>query len=340
MTGPNIHLDATVGCFFAGILLSVIFYGVTCAQTLFYVSEYSKDRWLMKGLVTLLFVLDTAITMADLDILWGYTVTNHSNPLALFALTDSFLVDYALSAVTVLLVQCWYMRNVWQFLSQRWYKIPLTAVCLMLALTSCACSLASVYLGNIDRTVPGIFVATKIPASLQTVSASVTDIYITVALTLVLRGERTGFKHTETLIRKLITYAINRGALTTALQIGQFLTYVSLPDTTFVWAIFHFVGCKAYVNSLLAILNARHYLQVRGGTGETTGGISAQEIALESLRGQRTQGHSFKQSRNSRPAPRHLPNQAIITLTTTTEVLGDDGIPVLESDKFHSEGRA
>lgn len=78
------------------------FYGVTCAQVLFYVSEYSTDRWWMKSIVSvyafpalcvlilikvalLLYtlcsvrrissaegfknsVLDTATTMADLDV--------------------------------------------------------------------------------------------------------------------------------------------------------------------------------------------------------------------------------------------------------------------------------
>ncbi|KAH9841075.1 uncharacterized protein C8Q71DRAFT_437647 [Rhodofomes roseus] len=258
----------------------------------------------MKSMVALLFILDTGTTMADLDVLWGYIVGSHGNPVALFTLTDAFLVEYALSAVTVLLVQCYYMRNVWQFLHERWYRLPLTIVSLILVLISCgesrtqsdvsapelltitsstACSLASVYMGNIDRTVPGIFIETKIPASLQTVSASVADIYITTSLTLILRGERTGFKHTENLIRKLTTYAINRGVLTTALQIGQLITYVSLPDTTFVWAIFHFVGGKAYVNSLLAIFNARHHLRQKGSSAASAGAISAQEIPLDSL---------------------------------------------------------
>ncbi|KZT66298.1 hypothetical protein DAEQUDRAFT_730415 [Daedalea quercina L-15889] len=333
MTGLNLHLDPSIGCFFIGILFSIIFYGVTCAQVLFYVGEYSADRWWVKGLVASLFVLDTATTVADLDILWGYLVVNHSNPIVLAVLTNSFLVEYTLSAITVLLVQCYYMRNVWQFLQERWYRFPLTVIALVLALISCACSLASVYLGNIDRAVPGIFVKTKIPAALQTVSASVADTYITTSLTLILRGERTGFKHTETLIRKLTTYAINRGVLTTALQIGQLITYVSLPDTTFVWAIFHFVGCKAYVNSLLALLNARNHLRTHGTSGNSLSGLSAQEIALESLPKQNRQDRKSAWQRASRSAHSNVPTQALITLTTTKEVINDDGSPVLVEDQ-------
>ncbi|KAI0729015.1 hypothetical protein C8Q72DRAFT_915653 [Fomitopsis betulina] len=341
MTGPNLGLDLTLGCFFIGIVLSVILYGATIAQSMYYVMEYKQDRWFMKTLVAILFVLDTATTMSDLAILWGYSVTNHGNPLALFLLGDSFLIEYSLSAITVLLVQCYYMRNVWQFLKQRWFQIPLTGCCLILALTSCACSLASVYLGNINRVIPGIFEQTKIPASLQTVTASLTDIYITVSLTLVLRGERTGFKHTETLIRKLITYAINRGALTTILQLGQLFTYVTQPDTTLIWAVFHFLGGKAYVNSLLAIINARHSLRDRGTSGGgTSGRVTAQEIALDTLRAQRMQQSSTSKQQRSSHIPRRQPNPAIITLTTTREVIGDNGELVLESDKSRMGGQA
>ena len=97
-------------------------------------------------------------------------------------------------------------------------------------------------------------------------------------------------------------------------------------------------------------LNARHYLRARGGTGGTTGGVSAQEIALDNLRRQTTQDDAKQQrpvsseakgtntltlgsmSRNSRLTRRNLPSQAVITLTTTREVLGDDGNPVPETD--------
>jgi len=58
---------------------------------------------------------------------------------------------------------------------------------------------------------------------------------------------------TETLVRTLTTYVVNRGILTTIMQIGQFITYVSLPDTVLVWAVFHFPGSKIYVNSLIAV---------------------------------------------------------------------------------------
>jgi len=179
--------------------------------------------------------------------------------------------------------------------------------------------------------VPSIFAKTTIPAALQTVSASVADIMITVSLTLILRGERTGFKNTETLVRTLTTYVVNRGILTTIMQIGQFITYVSLPDTVLVWAVFHFPGSKIYVNSLIAVLNARHSLRNRKST-TTSGGISVSEIPLNSLGEENAQ---YSRYRSINPKGDRSGPQAVITLTT--EVIRDDGEPVPAQEQGHSQ---
>ncbi|PCH40578.1 hypothetical protein WOLCODRAFT_162432 [Wolfiporia cocos MD-104 SS10] len=322
MTGLNLHLDPSIGCFFIGVLFSIIFYGVTCAQVMFYVWEYRTDRWYLRGLIGLLWALDTALTIADIWIIWGYMVTNHANVLSLTTLTNSFLAEYTIAATTVLIVQCYYMHNAWRLLVKRWYQVPVIVSMLVLALVSCACSLASVYLGNIDRHVPAIFVQTKIPAALQTVSASVTDVYITMSLTLVLRSERASFKGTETLIRKLTTFAINRGILTTAMQIGQFLTYVSLPDTIMVWAVFHFAGSKVYVNSLLAMVNARHFLREQRAVASRNTTLPLQDIPMDTF----DRKEPSKMWLRSRPSRRVSPPQPV-DITLTTEIIRDDGDP-------------
>ncbi|KZT12289.1 uncharacterized protein LAESUDRAFT_754766 [Laetiporus sulphureus 93-53] len=334
MTGVNLGLDPSIGSFFIGILFSITFYGITNAQVLFYYWEYRQDRWYLKAMVAWLWVMDTANSIVEVMVIWEYLVTDHGNPLGLFVLSNSFLAEYAIAAITVLFVQCYYMRNVWKLLQKRWYQVPLTITMLIFALISCACSLASVYLGTFDRAVPEIFVQTKIPASLQTVSASVTDIYITLSLTLILRGERTGFKHTETLVHKLTVYAINRGIVTTLLQIFQLCTYVSLPDTYFVWAIFHFPGSKAYVNSLLAMVNARHYLRENSARANLSTGVSVQDIPLDTLDPEQRQKSSWFRNRSTRQDSQSA--QAVITLTT--EVVCD-GSEVALQDQHKGTGR-
>ncbi|KAI0933758.1 hypothetical protein AcV5_005824 [Taiwanofungus camphoratus] len=335
MTGPNLHLNDSMGCFFIGVFFSVAFYGTTCAQLIYYATEYPNDRWYLKCLVAFVWLLDTSSTILSVQIIWYYLVQGHANVITLTILPNTFVAEYAVAAIAVLLVQCYYMHNIWRLLGNRWYKAPLTAVMFILALISCACSFASVYLGAFNHRVPSIFDQTKIPASLQTVSATVTDVYITAALSWTLYGERTGFKHTETMIRKLTFYAINRGVFTAVLQVMQFITYTALPSTL-VWSIFHFPGSSVYVNCLLAVLNARHHLRDTAKNGASrylSTGLTVEDIPLEGLTAEDSLRSLSQPHRMARRAP--APHGVI---TLTTEVIRDEGSPEPSDEKKRREG--
>ncbi|TFY65356.1 hypothetical protein EVJ58_g2033 [Rhodofomes roseus] len=72
----------------------------------------------------------------------------------------------------------------------------------------------------------------------------------------------TGFKRTDSVLQKLTIYIIHRGILTTVLQIALLGTYLgSIYQTKLIWAIFHCAGGKIYVNSMMAVLNARLHLK-------------------------------------------------------------------------------
>ncbi|KZT03865.1 uncharacterized protein LAESUDRAFT_728865 [Laetiporus sulphureus 93-53] len=81
---------------------------------------------------------------------------------------------------------------------------------------------------------------------------------ITVVLCTVLTAQNTGFRHTKNLISKLTFYLLNRGILTAACQFFFFvLWHIFDKKNEYVWTLFSFPGSQVYVNSMLAILNAR-----------------------------------------------------------------------------------
>ncbi|KAF7976128.1 hypothetical protein HWV62_7417 [Athelia sp. TMB] len=102
------------------------------------------------------------------------------------------------------------------------------------------------------------------------------DVYVALALSWYLWQARTGFARTDGLVRTLMLYAINTGAITAG---GQ---YIIMP-TNFIFVIFYLMLSKrashqictnatnwrwnvtVYVNSYLATLNARDALFERGG---------------------------------------------------------------------------
>ncbi|OSX58500.1 hypothetical protein POSPLADRAFT_1152961 [Postia placenta MAD-698-R-SB12] len=79
MTGPNLHLDSSLGSFLVGLMLSTMLY-ITSSTTV-KTSGFSK-YW----------TLDTMVTAADIQFIWKLVVTNHASPSTLFPLARYFLI--------------------------------------------------------------------------------------------------------------------------------------------------------------------------------------------------------------------------------------------------------
>ncbi|KAF9804528.1 hypothetical protein IEO21_09342 [Rhodonia placenta] len=73
MTGPNLHLNSSLGSFLVGLMLSTMLY-ITSSTTV-KTSGFSK-YW----------TLDTMVTAADIQFIWKLVVTNHASPSTLFPL--------------------------------------------------------------------------------------------------------------------------------------------------------------------------------------------------------------------------------------------------------------
>jgi len=89
------------------------------------------------------------------------------------------------------------------------------------------------------------------------------DVLIAGALCVLLHGNRTSFHNTNTLVTKLIVYAINRCLLTSAVAVAEVILFAVKPDSLWFMAI-NFVIGKLYAYSLLATLNSRHASKARG----------------------------------------------------------------------------
>ncbi|KAJ3860612.1 hypothetical protein EV359DRAFT_75086 [Lentinula novae-zelandiae] len=88
---------------------------------------------------------------------------------------------------------------------------------------------------------------------------AVTDIMATIAMCTYLSNAKTGFStHTDTLIKGLIQYIIERGAVVTLIQTLLLITFFAFPNNLY-WLAFHINVTKLYANTFCA-LNARKNL--------------------------------------------------------------------------------
>jgi len=136
MTGPNAHLNSTIGQVFIGVLFSAFAYGLTCAQSLYYVGHYRSDQWVLKSLVSLLWLLDTIrIALVGNNLSW-YLIQNHNNMAALERIKGTFRAEHIVAIIVVLIVQCYFILSIWRLVKPNKFKALFTVTTMLLVMLS------------------------------------------------------------------------------------------------------------------------------------------------------------------------------------------------------------
>ncbi|KAJ7156813.1 hypothetical protein C8R43DRAFT_1125394 [Mycena crocata] len=85
------------------------------------------------------------------------------------------------------------------------------------------------------------------------------DVLIASILCFLLLRSRTGFKRSDSMIKKLVLFFVNTTLITSLFAIASLIS-ITVAPTTFIYILFFFCMGRLYSNSLLAILNARHII--------------------------------------------------------------------------------
>ncbi|KAH9829456.1 uncharacterized protein C8Q71DRAFT_790287 [Rhodofomes roseus] len=277
---PMFHLDQlndTLGCMFIGISLALVLYGLSMAQTQFYFHRYTSDRLSLKALVAFLWLLDTARTSCGLHFLWVCVVENHANTgmRGMLRFTVTFISDAFLGTLTIAITQLYYIHTIWHLMSMaqghRRCRLILITIMVLLVLLSFCSGVVSVYGCWLRRGIAASMVDVKVTSSMQTITAFITDAYLAIALSIIFHRQRTGCTRSgsDLLIRRLMTFALQRGIVTVYVlhYMNKFLEFVTYAATLhsgsskLIWTLFYFPASKVYTNSLLAMLNLRHWLR-------------------------------------------------------------------------------
>ncbi|KAF8623279.1 hypothetical protein AX17_007485 [Amanita inopinata Kibby_2008] len=91
---------------------------------------------------------------------------------------------------------------------------------------------------------------------------ALTDIVATIAMCTLLNTAKTGMPQTNSLIKSLIQWVIQRGALVTFIQTALVISFYAAP-TKIYWFAFHASVTKLYANTFFAMLNGRSQLQAK-----------------------------------------------------------------------------
>ncbi|KIM80975.1 hypothetical protein PILCRDRAFT_821833 [Piloderma croceum F 1598] len=236
---------------FVGAIISISLYGVTIAQTIFYYKVFPYDPVHLKWLIGFLFAMDTIHVFCLCSGFWRFFIHGRFNTDLLtetpWTISTSIIITY----IIAFSVQTFFGYRVWRISNG---NLIVTGIIGIAALMQIASGMAVAAYIIIAKSMSAIF--DNQAGNFELASSVICDITITGSLVYYFRSCRTGIKHTEAILQRLIRVTVNMGLLgAIAAFVGLVLYHVTAGKFLCVAA--HFLMSRCYVNSLMATLNAR-----------------------------------------------------------------------------------
>ncbi|KAJ7513158.1 hypothetical protein B0H11DRAFT_1948817 [Mycena galericulata] len=256
----SVNLGTTYGAYLIGAIAAAILYGIIVLQTYFYFDRYPKDKFGMKALVATLLLLDTMTLIMETHGLYHYLIVNFGNFEVLLVQVWSVQVEALIAYTIMLITQGFFITRIWELGGRKWF-LPSILILFMLGAFGTALTIVTkVFLFKFwsSSLLPYMRALVAANKSLETAA----DALITASLCYYLhRGQSlAASKQTSWMIRHLMIFAINRGAITTFLQLCYLIAFEAKSDSM-AWVAIHVSISKVYTNSVLATLNSRNAIR-------------------------------------------------------------------------------
>ncbi|TRM58826.1 hypothetical protein BD626DRAFT_180211 [Schizophyllum amplum] len=266
MSAVQLSLRDTMGAAYVGVIASGILHGVSLIQAWYYFT-HQRDPWHTIILVSAVLLFDTVHQGLISYTVYYYVIANYGNAVTIGELVWSLLVEVYFNAFTGLLVQSFLAMRIWR-LSNR--NVWLTSAVCTFILAEFGCCLAFASLSLHLKTFVELAELSPLSISVNALAAA-GDVLIAVILCTLLHRSRTGFHRSDTIINKLIIFAVNTGVLTSLCAVGSLIS-ITVAGNTFWYIAFFFCMGRLYSNSLLATLNARKMIR-----GSADGAFSSED---------------------------------------------------------------
>jgi len=283
---PPGAIVSTYRSYYYGLISSLILFGLMLSQawTFFNLPGQGRTRTKVKLFVIFVLLVATVLTGMDIFLVDFFMIQSAGN---FGALGDpqqfrTLIMSLLLYDLNLFLVQLFFAYQVFSVTrtTRSWLRIFVVIVIVALSLTTLVTNIVGGTLAWIDPQYAGTNSASVL-VGVSSVASTLTDLSASIYLTVSLFRARTGVKSTTHLIKLIAFYALQRGILVTIFQMLVFLTKLVKPNQL-IWLSFDMVLSKLYVNTTLAMLNARASWRPADGT------ITNESIILPSITPQTT----------------------------------------------------
>ncbi|KAG2360763.1 hypothetical protein BDR07DRAFT_1610577 [Suillus spraguei] len=283
----QLDIGTTFGALFIGVVIAAMFvnsfvvqsklcischpnfssrnslFGLSNVQTFIYFQTHKGTGMsFFKLAVIWLWILDALHLASIVHCVYHYLVTNYTNVNALVGIVWSFKLQIIVDVFIILTVHLLYCYRIWIMSKGRSRILPITVGIIIIINSGIAIALIwAIYQCHVFSDL--VQVQWAIYMTLATITFA--DIVVASSLCYLLATSRTGFSSTDSWITKLMAYIINNGCLTSVCSIAVVITCAAMP-TNFIFVAIDFLLAKLYVNSFLALMNARYYAQINPDT--------------------------------------------------------------------------
>jgi len=252
-----LNLNTTIGSLLVGGLVSAVLFGITTTQTFVYYQKAAGDLILIKGVVTILWMLDAFDMCLITHILYWYLIKNYGNPLALQNPVWSIILHVMVTATTETIVRGMFAWRVYRLSQGKWFSAAFIAIVssvdLVVAVVITVKAFHTTFLG-LKKLDPLVYV--------EFASGFAGDAMVALSLCYLLHKSRTGFGRTESVINVLMAYVVNTGLLTAVTSSVSLILFATQQNNLIYVAVYLQLS-KLYVNAYLAMLNGRGSLRER-----------------------------------------------------------------------------
>ncbi|KAF8881872.1 hypothetical protein BD779DRAFT_986358 [Infundibulicybe gibba] len=253
-------ITPTFGALLIGGYASIGLFGVLTLQCWLYCSQFPGDPTRMKLMVAFVWISEFLRSCFMVHAIHYYTVLQWGNPAPLSRAVWSLELLLVMTSIVELVVHLYFAYRVWIVSGRRWLMPSIICFFTISNFVMGACEYAFSIVETTFDKITGGFTSDFATAALCCVVAA--DWTITGSLIYYLRQSRseTQSSRLNTVINQLIFYAINIGALISAVDLVVLGLSSAELHNLYYLALFEIVG-NLYANSLLASLNARMSLR-------------------------------------------------------------------------------
>ncbi|KAF8180628.1 hypothetical protein BJ912DRAFT_1145721, partial [Pholiota molesta] len=223
---PGVNLGLTYGAYLIGTIVAASLYGILVSQTIYYFNQYPKDPPTLKLLVlSLLYakfreiyhgicspfysILDTLTIIFETHGLYYYLIVTFGNLEMLLIEVWSVQVELLIAYMIMLITQGFFVVRIWELTGRKKFLPGVITFLSLAGFGSILGIIVQIFKLKFwsSSLIPKIKILVAFNKSLETCA----DAMITAALCFYLHRGRSQISRTNTMINRLIVFAVNRG---------------------------------------------------------------------------------------------------------------------------------